>query len=126
MKYIILGFMPLACAMLFTLAGRGGEPESKPATMLARLKVGQQVRLVRFPNGGGYNVEIPNDKYIKDFERRNARQKYVTSKITEIGSDFIVVTSPDGTERTVAGHAIEVITKLPEIKAEADEPPSGR
>jgi len=122
MKNIVLGLVALACAILFAFSASSGEPDAKPATMLSRLKVGQQVRLVRFPNGGGYNVEIPNDKYIKDFDRRNNRQKYVTSKITEIGSDFIVVTSPDGTEKTVAAHAIEVITKLPEIKVEADEP----
>jgi len=123
MRSMVFGLSILAWVVSFALATRGGETESKPTTMLSRLKVGQQVRLVRFPNGGGYNVEIPNDKYIKDFERRNGRQKYVTSKITEIGSDYIVVISADGTERTVAAHAIEVITKLPEIKAEADEPP---
>jgi len=122
MRSIVAGVALSACALLFTFAARGGEPESKPAAMLSRLKVGQQVRLVRFPNDGGYNVEIPNDKYIKNFER-SKRQKYIVSKITEIGSDFVVATSPDGTETTVAAHLIEVITKLPEIKAEADDPP---
>jgi len=109
-----------ALAVIVALTALGDEPESKPTTMLSRLKVGQQVRVVRI-SSGGYNIEIPNDKYIKDFERRNARVKFVTSKITEIGSDFIVVNSADGTEKTIAAHAIEVITKLPEVKAEADE-----
>jgi hypothetical protein len=121
MRNIVVRAALSACVLLCAFAVRGGDPESKPATMLSRLKVGQPVRLVRFPNGGGYNVEIPNDKYIKSFER-TGRQRYVASKITEVGSDFIVVTSPDGTERTVAARLIEVITKLPEIKAEADEP----
>ena len=121
MRSIVAGVALSACALLFAFEARGSETGSKPATMLSRLKVGQQVRLVRFPNGGGYNVELPNDKYIKNFER-SKKQKYVASKITEIGSDFIVVTSPDGTETTVSAHLIEVITKLPEIKAEADEP----
>jgi len=123
MRNIVAGVALSACALFFAFAACGGEPESKPATMLSRLKVGQQVRLVLFPNGGGYNVELPNDKYIKNFER-SKRQKYIASKITEISSDFVVVTSPDGTETTLAAHLIEVITKLPEIKAEADEPPS--
>jgi hypothetical protein len=123
MRSIVVWVALSACAVLIALGARGGEPESKPATMLSRLKVGQQVRLVRFPNAGGYNIELPNDKYIKNYER-NKRQKYVVSKITEVASDFIVVTSPDGTETTVAAHLIEVITKLPETKAEADEPQS--
>jgi hypothetical protein len=122
MRNIFVWVALSACALMLAFAARGSEPEAKPATMLSRLKVGQQVRLVRFPNGGGYNVELPNDRYIKNFER-SKRQKYVASKITEIGSDFIAVTSPDGTETTIAAHLIEVITKLPEIKAEADEPP---
>src|SRR5262245_37754147 len=123
MRSIVAGVALSAYALLFAFAARAGEHESKPVTMLSRLKVGQLARLVRFPNGGGYNLDIPNDRYIKNFERTR-RQKYVASKITEIGSDFIAVTSPDGTETTVAAHLIEVITKLPEIKAEADEPQS--
>jgi hypothetical protein len=123
MRSIIAGVALSACALLFAVVARGDDLESKPGTMLSRLKVGQQVRLVRFPNGGGYNVELPNDKYIKNFERTK-KQKYVASKISEIGSDFLAVTSPDGTETTVAARLIEVITKLPEIKAEADEPQS--
>jgi len=123
MRSIIVRVALSACALLFAFEARGGETESKPDTMLSRLKVGQPARLVRFLNGGGYNLEIPNDRYIKNFERTK-RQKYVAAKISEIGADFIVVTSPDGTETTVAAHLIEVITKLPEIKAEADEPQS--
>jgi hypothetical protein len=122
MRSIVVVVAFSACALLIALGAPGSETESRPTMMLSRLKVGQQVRLVRFPNGGGYNVELPNDKYIKNFER-GKRQKYVVSKITEIGSDFIAVTSPDGTETTVAARLIEVITKLPEIKAEADEAP---
>jgi len=123
MRTIVVPLTLSACVLLFAFAVRGDEPESKPATMLSRLKVGQPVRLVRFPNGGGYNVEIPNDRYIKNYERAS-KKKYVASKITEVGSDFIVVTSPEGTETTLAARVIDVITKLPELKLEADEPPS--
>jgi hypothetical protein len=71
--------------------------------------------------GGGFNIEIPNDQYIKNYERKNNPRRYTTSKITEIGSDFISVSSANGGERTIAFHAIDVITKLPEVKVEADD-----
>jgi hypothetical protein len=111
-------------AVICTIAQSASEPDMKPATMIGRLKVGQQVRLVTGTAGGGisgFNIELPNDRYIKNFEKSNGNRKYVTSKITEIGSDFIVVTSANGTEKTIALHAIDVITKLPELKAEADD-----
>lgn len=109
-------------AVVSAVANGGTEPEMKPATLISRLKVGQQVRVLNGPVGG-FNVEIPNAQYIKSFERKGNNRKYVTSKITEIGADYIVVTSADGTEKTIAIHAIDVITKLPEVKVEADEEP---
>ena len=116
----------LAAASVIAVASAvvitGGEPEMKPTTMLSRLKVGQQVRLVT-TNPIGFNIEIPNAHYIENFERSNQNRKYVTSKITEIGSDFIVVSSANSGEKTIALHAIAVITTLPEVKAEADDEP---
>jgi hypothetical protein len=71
----------------------------------------------------GFNIEIPNQHYIENFERSNQNRKYVTSKVTEVGTDFIVVSSENGAEKTIALHAIAVLTKLPDLKAEADNEP---
>ena len=120
MKALILGSTAVLTIVVVAAARSDTQSEMRPSTMISRLKVGQQVRVLQ-QNGGGFNIEIPNEQYIKNFERKNNNRKYVTSKITEIGSDFIVVSSANAGDRTIADHAIDVITKLPEIKIEADD-----
>lgn len=75
---IVFGIVAVAVARSET------ESEVKPTTMMSRLKLGQQVRVLT--DNGGFNIEIPNDQYIKSFERRKNTPKYVTSKITEIAA----------------------------------------
>jgi hypothetical protein len=120
MKALILGSTAVLTIVVVAAARSDTQSEMNSSTMISRLKVGQQVRVLQ-QNGGGFNIEIPNEQYIKNFERKNNNRKYVTSKITEIGSDFIVVSSANAGDRTIADHAIDVITKLPEIKIEADD-----
>lgn len=121
MNKVLVCLLTASAIVVLCMAVRGEtESETKPAAMISHLKVGQQVRALG-NSGGGYNIEIPNAMYIKSFESKRGAPKYVTSKITEIGSDFITLSSANGSERTIAFHAIDVITKLPEMKAEAED-----
>ncbi len=119
MKTLILSLTTVLVIVVVAAAHSETETAIQSSTMMSRFKIGQQVRVLE--SGGWFNIEIPNDLYIKSFERKNNNRKYVTSKITEIGSDFIVVTSANGGEKAIAFHAIDAITKLPQIKLEADD-----
>jgi hypothetical protein len=104
----------------------GSEPDPKPMTMLSRLNVGRAVRL-QTGKTGGFNVDLLNEQALKSLERNfqksNPTRKYVPSKITEVGTDYIVVLTPAGAEQTIAAHAIDVITKLPVVKVELEDEP---
>jgi len=124
MKKLVIGLLAIA-AVAAVVVLPASEPQMQPSTMISRLKVGQTVRTLTGSTGGtsGFNIEIPSDQSIKNYQRQNKGRKYPASKITEIGSDSIVVTSANGTVKTIAIHAIDVITKLPEVKVEADDEP---
>ena len=118
------------CALLLVLvvsvsiAVSGNETETK-STMLSHLKVGQQVKLNR-SESDCFNVIIVNEKsdeYKKIVIREEAFRSFKPSTITEIGSDFVVVSNPIGFEQTIAASAIHIVTTFPDDKApgEADQ-----
>ena len=117
MKKIAIPLALLAVlAVAFSMSVKGNEQVVHP-TMLDHLKVAQKVRLIN-SDADTYTVVIVNDRYVKIAEEKE-RKKFEPSTILEIGSDFIVVANPTGSEQTIAAHAIHVITKFPDEKAAA-------
>ena len=114
-------------ALLFVLvvsvaiAVKGNETETK-STMLSHLKTGQQVKLTR-SESYSFNFILEADR--SDRQKKLAEMQEDPSNvkpwtITEIGSDYVVVSNPNGLEQTIAAAAIHIITKATAEKPAAE------
>jgi hypothetical protein len=114
-------------ALLFVLvvsvaiAVKGNETETK-STMLSHLKTGQQVKLTR-SESYSFNFVLEADR--SDRQKKLAEMQEDPSNvrpwtITEIGSDYVVISNPNGLEQTISASAIHIITKATDEKPAAE------